>query len=256
MSDINFRLDGKVVLITGASSGFGQFFAPALARQGAKVVVAARRRNPLLALEEKIESDGGKCLAVAMDVTDRASVKEALDQVEAAFGCVDVLINNAGIGDSNAMFDVTAEEWDRVMSTNLTGAFNVAQESARRMNQHGKHGSIINIASVLGLRVASHLTAYCASKAGLIQLTKAMALELARYQIRVNAICPGYFLTDINRDFMETDAGKKMIQRVPQRRLGDLSELLGPLFLLASDASSFMTGSILSVDGGHAVSTL
>ena len=128
MSDINFRLDGKVVLITGASSGFGQFFAPALARQGAKVVVAARRRNPLLALEEKIESDGGKCLAVAMDVTDRASVKEALDQVEAAFGCVDVLINNAGIGDSNAMFDVTAEEWDRVMSTNLTGAFNVAQK--------------------------------------------------------------------------------------------------------------------------------
>ncbi|HVL02726.1 MAG TPA: glucose 1-dehydrogenase [Dongiaceae bacterium] len=256
MSDVNFRLDGKVALITGASSGFGQFFAPALARQGAKVVVAARRRNPLLALEEKIESDGGKCLAVAMDVTDRASVQEALNQAEAAFGCVDILINNAGIGDSNAMFDVSAEEWDRVMSTNLTGAFNTAQEVARRMNQHGKHGSIINIASVLGLRVASHLTAYCASKAGLVQLTKAMALELARYQIRVNAICPGYFLTDINRDFMDSEAGKSMIKRVPQRRLGDLSELLGPLFLLASDASSFMTGSILSVDGGHSVSTL
>lgn len=256
MSDINFRLDGKVVLITGASSGFGQHFAPALARQGAKVVVAARRRNPLLALEERIEADGGKCLAVAMDVTDRESVKEAFVQAEAAFGCVDVLINNAGVGDSNAMFDVSAEEWDKVMDTNLKGAFNVSQEAARRMSHHQRPGSIINIASVLGLRVASHLTAYCASKAGLVQLTKAMALELARYQIRVNAICPGYFLTDINRDYMASDAGKKMIQRVPQRRLGDLNELLGPLFLLASDASSFMTGSIISVDGGHAVSTL
>lgn len=256
MSDVNFRLDGKVVLITGASSGFGHHFAPALARQGAKVVVAARRRDPLLALEEQIESNGSKCLAVAMDVTNRDSVKAAFDQAEAAFGRVDVIINNAGVGDSNQLFDVSEEEWDKVMDTNLKGAFNVSQEGARRMNMQGGGGSIINIASVLGLRVASHLTAYCASKAGLVQLTKAMALELARYKIRVNAICPGYFLTDINKDFMESDAGRKMIQRVPQRRLGDLNELLGPLFLLASDASTFMTGSIISVDGGHAVSTL
>lgn len=256
MSEVNFRLDGKVVLITGASSGFGHHFAPALARQGAKVVVAARRRDPLLALEEKIESNGSKCLAVAMDITSRESVQAGFDQAEAAFGHVDVIINNAGIGDSNQMFDVSDEEWDRVMNTNLKGAFNVSQEGARRMNLQGKSGSIINIASVLGLRVASHLTAYCTSKAGLVQLTKAMALELARYNIRVNAICPGYFLTDINKDFMASDAGKKMIQRVPQRRLGNLDELLGPIFLLASDASSFMTGSIISVDGGHAVSTL
>lgn len=256
MSDVNFRLDGKVVLITGASSGFGHHFAPALARQGAKVVVAARRRDPLLALEEQIEANGSKCLAVAMDVTNRDSVKAAFDQAEATFGRVDVIVNNAGVGDSNPMLDVSEEEWDKVMDTNLKGAFNVSQEGARRMNIQGGGGSIINIASVLGLRVASHLTAYCASKAGLIQLTKAMALELARYKIRVNAICPGYFLTDINRDFMESDAGKQMIKRVPQRRLGELNELLGPLFLLASDASTFMTGSIISVDGGHAVSTL
>lgn len=256
MSEVNFRLDDKVVLITGASSGFGHHFAPALARQGAKVVVAARRRDPLLALEEQIESNGSKCLAVAMDVTNRDSVKSAFEQAEAAFGYVDVVINNAGVGDNNSMFDVSEEEWDKVVDTNLKGAFNVSQEGARRMNMQGKAGSIINIASVLGLRVASHLTAYCASKAGLIQLTKAMALELARYNIRVNAICPGYFLTDINKDFMASEAGKKMIQRVPQRRLGDMNELLGPLFLLASDASSFMTGSVISVDGGHAVSTL
>lgn len=256
MSEVNFRLDGKVVLITGASSGFGHHFAPALAKQGAAVVVAARRRDPLLALEEQIESAGGRCLAVAMDVTQRESVKAAFDQAEAAFGSVDVIINNAGVGDSNHLFDVSEEEWDRVMNTNLKGAFNVSQEGARRLSSQGKPGSIINIASVLGLRVASHLTAYCSSKAALVQLTKAMALELARFNIRVNAICPGYFLTDINRDFMASEAGKKMIQRVPQRRLGNLDELLGPLFLLASDASSFMTGSIISVDGGHSVSTL
>ena len=256
MSDISFRLDGKVVLITGASSGFGQHFAPALARQGAKVVVGARRRDPLLALEEQIEKDGSQCLAVALDVTDRDSVRNVFDQAEAAFGKVDVIVNNAGVGDSNSLFDVADDEWDKVMDTNLKGVFNVSQEGARRMNMLGTGGSIINIASVLGLRVASHLSVYCASKAGVIQLTKAMALELARYRVRVNAICPGYFLTDINRDFMATDAGKKMIQRVPQRRLGELDELLGPLILLASDASSFMTGSILSVDGGHAVSTL
>ncbi len=256
MSEVNFRLDGKVVLITGASSGFGHHFAPALAQQGAMVVVAARRRDPLLALEQQIEAAGGKCLAVAMDVTNRESVKAAFEQAEATFGCVDVIINNAGVGDSNAMFDVSAEEWDKVLDTNLKGAFNVSQEGARRISQQGKQGSIINIASVLGLRVASHLTAYCASKAGLIQLTKAMALEMARHNIRVNVICPGYFLTDINADYMASDAGKKMIQRVPQRRLGNLDELLGPLFLLASDASSFMTGSVISVDGGHAISTL
>ena len=256
MSDVNFRLDGKVVLITGASSGFGQQFAPALARQGARVVAAARRRNPLLALEEKIESEGGKCLAVAMDVTDRESVREAFDQAEAAFGCVDVIVNNAGIGLNNPFLEITEEEWDKVLDTNLKGAFNVAQEGAKRMNIQGKPGSIINIASVLGLRVASHLTHYCASKAGLIQMTKAMALELARINIRVNVICPGYILTDINRDYFETAAGQSMIKRVPQRKLGEIEDLLGPLMLLASDASKYMTGAVISVDGGHAVSSL
>lgn len=256
MSDVNFSLEGKVVLVTGASSGFGQRFAPVLARQGAKLVVAARRRDPLLALEEEIESDGGRCLAVTMDVGDRHSIVEAYDQAEAAFGCVDVVINNAGIGLSNPLLKITEEEWDKVLDTNLKGAFLVAQEGARRMNAQGKHGSIINIASVLGLRVASHLTHYCASKAGLIQMTKSMALELADYGIRVNVICPGYILTDINRDYFETDGGKRMIQRIPQKKLGEIDDLLGPLLLLASDASKYMTGAVLSVDGGHAVSKL
>ncbi|MAR91798.1 MAG: SDR family NAD(P)-dependent oxidoreductase [Pseudomonadota bacterium] len=256
MHDVNFNLDGKVVLVTGASSGFGHAFAPFLARHGAKLVVAARRRDPLLALEEEIENDGGRCLAVPMDVTRRESVVEAFEQAEAAFGCVDVVVNNAGIGRASPVLKVTEAEWDEVLDTNLKGAFLVAQEGARRMNLQGKHGSIINIASVLGLRVTSHLSHYSASKAGLVQLTKSLALELAQYQIRVNAICPGYFLTDINRDFFDTEGGKRMIQRIPQRRLGEIQDLLGPLLLLASDASRYMTGSVISVDGGHAVSKL
>lgn len=253
MSDVNFSLEGKVVLVTGASSGFGQRFAPVLARQGAKLVVAARRRDPLLALEEEIESDGGRCLAVTMDVGNRESISEAFDQAEAAFGFVDVVVNNAGIGLSAPFLQLSEEDWDKVLDTNLKGAFLVAQEGAKRMNQQGKHGSIINIASLLGLRVASHLSAYCSSKAGLVQLTKAMAVELAQYNIRVNAICPGYILTDINKDFFETDAGKRLITRIPQKKLGDIDDLLGPLLLLASDASKYMTGSVISVDGGHAV---
>ena len=253
MSDVNFSLEGKVVMVTWASSGFGQRFAPVLARQGAKLVVAARRRDPLLALEEEIESDGGRCLAVTMDVGNRESISEAFDQAEAAFGFVDVVVNNAGIGLSAPFLQLSEEDWDKVLDTNLKGAFLVAQEGAKRMNQQGKHGSIINIASLLGLRVASHLSAYCSSKAGLVQLTKAMAVELAQYNIRVNAICPGYILTDINKDFFETDAGKRLITRIPQKKLGDIDDLLGPLLLLASDASKYMTGSVISVDGGHAV---
>lgn len=256
MNDVNFSLAGKVVLVTGASSGFGQMFAPFLARQGAKLVVAARRRDPLLALEEQIENDGGRCLAVTMDVADRASIVEAYEQAEAAFGCVDVVVNNAGIGLSNPVLKITEDEWDKVLDTNLKGAFLVAQEGARRMNAQGKHGSIVNIASVLGLRVASHLTHYCVSKAGLVQMTKSMALELADYGIRVNAICPGYILTDINRDYFDTEGGKRMIQRIPQKKLGAIEDLLGPLLLLTSDASRYMTGSVISVDGGHAVSKL
>ena len=256
MSDVNFSLEGKVVMVTGASSGFGQRFSPVLARCCAKLVVAARRRDPLLALEEEIENDGGRCLAVTMDVTDRSSIVAAFDQAEAAFGCVDVIVNNAGIGLSAPFLKISELDWDRVMDTNLKGAFMVAQEGANRMNQQGKHGSIINVASVLGLRVTSHLSHYSASKAGLVQLTKSMALELATYGIRVNAICPGYILTDINREFFETEAGKRMIGRVPQKKLGEIDDLLGPLVLLASDASRYMTGSVLSVDGGHAVSSL
>lgn len=256
MSDVNFSLAGKVVLVTGASSGFGQAFAPFLARQGAKLVVAARRRDPLLALEEQIKSEGGECVAVTMDVGDKASIVAAYDEAEKAFGTVDVVVNNAGIGLSAPFLKISEEDWDKVLNTNLKGAFLVGQEGARRMAEAGKPGAIVNVASVLGLRVTSRLAHYSASKGGLIHMTKAMALELADYNIRVNALAPGYILTDINRDYFETDGGKRMIQRIPQKQLGTIEDLYGPLLLLASDASRYMTGAVISVDGGHAVTKI
>ena len=255
MSDVNFSLEGKVVMVTGASSGFGQRFAPVLARQGAKLVVAARRRDPLLALEEEIESDGGRCLAVTMDVGNRESISEAFDQAEAAFGFVDVVVNNAGIGLSAPFLQLSEEDWDKVLDTNLKGAFLVAQEGAKRMNQQGKHGSIINIASLLGLRVASHLSAYCSSKAGLVQLTKAMAVELAQYNIRVNAISPGLVRTDFARALWENpDILKARTHGDPLRRIGEPEEIAGIAVYLSSKAGSFTTGQNFVIDGGSTIS--
>ncbi|MCA1939468.1 MAG: SDR family oxidoreductase, partial [Caenispirillum bisanense] len=195
--------------------------------------------------------------AVALDVADPASVADAFAAAEEKAGApVTVVVNNAGIADTRAALDVTPDDWDRVLDTNLTGAFLVAQAAARRMTAARVPGSIVNIASIAGLRPAGAVAAYCASKAGLVHLTKALALEWARHGIRVNALCPGYVETDINAEFFATDAGKALIKRIPQRRLGKPEELDAPLLLLASDAASYLTGSVLAVDGGHLVSSL
>jgi NAD(P)-dependent dehydrogenase (short-subunit alcohol dehydrogenase family) len=251
-----FDVRDRLALVTGASSGLGENFARVLAREGAVVAVAARRMERLERLVREIEKDGGKAFAVPLDVASRESVVRALELVAKQAGAPDIVINNAGIAHARPSLDLTEEEWRGVLDTNLDGAWRVAQESAKAMIAAGKGGSIVNIASVLGLRVAGSLLAYAAAKAALVQVTKALALEWARHRIRVNAIAPGYIETDINRGFFQTDAGQAMVKRVPQRRIGQPSDLDGALLLLASDASSYMTGSVVVVDGGHVVSSL
>ncbi|MCO5159084.1 MAG: glucose 1-dehydrogenase [Aquamicrobium sp.] len=246
-------LNGKTALVTGASSGLGRHFAGVLAGQGARVVLAARRPAALEAARAEIAAAGGTASTVALDVTDPASVEAAFAEIGAA---PDIVVNNAGISDNQPALEMDAAMWDRVVDTNLKGAFLVAQAGARALRDAGKGGSIVNIASILGHRVAGNVSAYAASKAGLVQLTKALALEWARHGIRVNALCPGYIETDLNRDFFASDAGKALIRRIPQRRLGQPAELDGALLLLASDAGSYITGTALVADGGHLVSSL
>jgi NAD(P)-dependent dehydrogenase (short-subunit alcohol dehydrogenase family) len=249
-------LSGKCALVTGASSGLGRHFAEVLAAAGAKVAVAARRAERVASVAAAIGARGGTAVPVELDVTRRTSVTHAVAEAAAALGRLDILVNNAGVTATASFLDLDEEAWDNVVDTNLKGAFAVAQEAARRMKEQGTGGAIVNIASILGLRVAGHVAAYAASKAGLVQLTKAMALELARHGIRVNALCPGYMETDLNREFFASDAGQALIRRIPQRRLGRPQELDGPLLLLCSDAAAYMTGSTLVVDGGHLVSSL
>jgi NAD(P)-dependent dehydrogenase (short-subunit alcohol dehydrogenase family) len=204
----------------------------------------------------EIRAAGGGASIHAMDVTDPESVRAAIEDAAAELGPVTILVNNAGVAVTKPFLDVTETDWASVVDVNLNGAWRVAQAVARHMKANGHGGSIINIASITGLRVAGSISSYVASKAGLIQLTKAMALELARFNIRVNALAPGYIETDINRDFFATESGQTLVKRIPQRRIGKPEELDGPLLLLASDASSYMTGSVLAVDGGHLVSSL
>ncbi len=248
-------MTGKTVLVTGASSGLGHHFAKVLAGAGAQVALAARRREKLENLASEINGAGGKALAVGMDVTDRGSVTAALDEIAEDLGVPNVLINNAGTASGAAALDVTDADWRRVMDTNLEGAWIVAQETARRMRD-GDGGNIINTASILGFRVSMGVAPYAISKAGIVQMTKVLALELARYGIRVNALSPGYIETELNIDYLNSDGGKAMIKRVPMRRAGRLTDLDGPLLLLASDASAYMTGAVIPVDGGHLVNTL
>jgi NAD(P)-dependent dehydrogenase (short-subunit alcohol dehydrogenase family) len=251
-----FDLTGKCALVTGASRGLGRHFAEVLARHGAKLAVAARDVDRLAELCEALASNGASALAVAMDVGVSDSVRKALETVRRDLGPIDILVNNAGVAISKQALEVEESDWDLVMDTNLKGAWLVAREAARQMVEAGTKGSIINIASITGLRVAGQLSTYAASKAAVIHLTKAMALELSRHGIRVNALAPGYIETDINREFFSSAAGEALIKRIPQRRLGRLSELDGPLLLLASEASSYMTGSVVVVDGGHLQSSL
>lgn len=248
-------LKGKTVVVTGASSGLGHHFAKVLAGAGAKVAATARRRDKLQSLADEIAKAGGTALAVGMDVTDRQSVSDALDEIAAELGTPNVIVNNAGIAAGGPALDVTDADWRNVVDTNLDGAWIVAQEAGKRMRDAGG-GNIINTASILGLRVAAGVAPYAISKAALIQMTKVLALELARYGIRVNALAPGYIETDLNRDYLRSDGGQTMIKRVPMRRPGTVHDLDGPLLLLASDASQYMTGAVIPVDGGHLVNTL
>ncbi|MFM0500217.1 SDR family NAD(P)-dependent oxidoreductase [Paraburkholderia caffeinilytica] len=248
---LSFNLEGKTALVTGASSGLGAFFARVLGEAGAHVVLAARRAEPLEVVAQDIRAGGGKASTVVLDVCDTASREHAL----ASCGRLDVLVNNAGIVREGPASTHAEADWDDVIDTNLRGVFFTAQSAARLMRENGG-GSIINIASILGFRQAGGVLSYAVSKAGVIQMTQSLALEWARYGIRVNALAPGYFDTELNSEFWQSRAGEAMIGRIPQRRLGQLPELAGPLLLLASDASSYMTGSTLVVDGGHLVSTL
>ncbi len=251
-----FDLTGRHVLVTGASGGLGEHFARMLAARGAIVTLAARREAALARVVAAITAAGGRARAEAMDVTDAAAVAGALDRAEAASGPVSVLVNNAGVAATAAALDLDEAGWDQVVNTNLRGAWLVAQAAARRMVAAGGGGSIVNIASILGLRVSGGVVPYAVSKAGVIQMTKALALEWARHGIRVNALAPGYVETELNRDFFATDAGRALLRRIPQRRLGQAGELDGALLLLASDAGAYMTGSVVAVDGGHLVSGL
>jgi len=247
---------GKTALVTGAFGDLGRHFAMTLATAGARVALAGRRLAEGEKLARRIVEAGGEAVVVPLDVSDPASVAAAVERSAAALGPISVLVNNAGVAVTKPVLEQTEDDWMGVVEVNLNGAWRVAQAVARHMKAQGQGGSIVNIASILGLRVSAQVPAYAASKAGLIHLTKALALELARHNIRVNALAPGYIETDINRDFFASDAGQALIRRVPQRRLGKPEHLDGPLLLLASDASEFMTGSTLVVDGGHVVNTL
>jgi NAD(P)-dependent dehydrogenase (short-subunit alcohol dehydrogenase family) len=251
MMNDSVSLSGKRALITGASSGLGAYFAQLLANQGADVVLVARRVEALESVADKVRTFGHSVTTIALDVTDSASRA----RLAHAAGPVDILVNNAGVVREGAALTHTENNWDTVLDTNLKAMFFVAQALAPAMKERGG-GCIVNVASILGLRQAGGVVSYAVSKAGVIQLTKSLALEWARYGIRVNAIAPGYVETELNQEFWLTDAGKALIKRIPQRRLGQLSDLDGPMLLLASDASRYMTGAVLAVDGGHLVSSL
>lgn len=253
---MDLRLGGHNALVTGANGGLGSHFAETLARAGAKVAVAARRIESLRDIAKRIREAGGAAAPIALDVSNRDSVVRAFADAADALGPITVVVNNAGIAITKPLLEQTEEDWNEVVGVNLTGAWRVAQEAARHMVKHQRGGSIVNIASILGLRVSSQVPAYAASKAALIQLTKAMALELARHRIRVNALAPGYVETGINREFFASEAGQALIKRIPQRRIGKPEELDAALLLFASDAGSYATGSVLAIDGGQLVNTL
>jgi NAD(P)-dependent dehydrogenase (short-subunit alcohol dehydrogenase family) len=250
-------LNGKVALVTGASSGLGARFAKILAEAGAQVVLAARRVERLKELRAEIESNGGAAHLVALDVTDYASIKSAIAHAETEAGPIDILINNSGVSSTQRLVDVTPEDYRQVMDTNLQGAFFVAQEAAKRMILRAKgdptrQHRIINIASVAGLRVLSQIGVYCMSKAGVVQMTKAMALEWGRHGINVNAICPGYIETEINREYFQSEGGQKLIDMLPRKRIGHPEDLDGLLLLLSADESRFINGAIITADDGMA----
>ena len=247
-----FDLSGKVALVTGASSGLGAHFAKCLGAAGASLVLAARRADRLESLQAELVRQNVTAKTVELDVQSSDSISAAL----AAAGPLDVVVNNAGISIVKPALEMPDKDWDAVVDTNLRGAWLIAQGAAKRWVAEKRPGSIVNIASILGLRTIGQVAPYNASKAGLIHLTRALAMEWARYHIRVNAICPGYIETEMNSAFWKTPGGQKLIERIPQRRIGQPEHLDGALLLLASEAGTFMTGSVLTVDGGHTVNSL
>jgi len=248
-----FSLEGRVALVTGASSGLGAHFAQVLANAGAKVAVAARREDRLIALAERIQKGGGRALPVVMDVVDVESVDHGVMEVETELGPIGILVNNAGIASTAPALDTAERDWDAVIGTDLKGAWLVAQSTARRMVKLGHGGSIINIGSILGLQAAAQVPAYSAAKAALHQLTRTLAVEWARHGIRVNALAPGYIQTDLNKEFLTSSAGAAVLKRNPLHRAGEVHELDGALLLLASEAGSYVNGAVLVIDGGHSI---
>src|SRR6266853_3795988 len=252
----SFDITGHVALVTGASSGIGRHFAEVLALAGAKVALAARRADRLEELAREIERKGGQCLPVACDVTKQESIAAAIAAAEDRLGGLSILVNNAGVVVSKPLFEHTEDDWDYVVDTNLKGAWMVARDFAHHLAGLKRPGRIINIASVLGLRTIGRVPAYCAAKAGLIHLTHVLAMELARHGILVNALAPGYVETDFNRDFLRSEAGKKLEARIPLRRVGRPDDLDGAMLLLASPAGAYITGAVIAVDGGHGVAPI
>jgi NAD(P)-dependent dehydrogenase (short-subunit alcohol dehydrogenase family) len=284
----SFDLSGRVALVTGASSGLGCRFAQVLADNGARVILASRRADRLKELRAEIEASGATAHVVRLDVTDQSGTSAAIASAEAEFGPIDILVNNSGVSNTQRLIDVEPDDFDFVFDTNLKGAFFVAQAVARRMVARARaataatggsngttaaaptaaggatgaasgsrpapaRGRIINIASMAGLKVLAQIGVYCMSKAAVIHMTRAMALEWGRYGINVNAICPGYIRTDINDHHWDTEAGRKLIQVLPRRRLGMPEDLDGLVLLLASDRSAFINGAVISADDGFGV---
>jgi NAD(P)-dependent dehydrogenase (short-subunit alcohol dehydrogenase family) len=254
-------LSGRVAFITGASSGLGTQFAKTLSRAGAGVVLAARRIERLKALRAEIEAEGGVAHVVALDVTDFASVRAAVAHAETEMGSIDILVNNSGVGSTQKLIDVTPDDYDYVMDTNTRGAFFIAQEVAKRMIARSKGeapgtftgGRIVNVASMAGLRVFPQIGVYCMSKAAVVHMTRAMALEWGRFGINVNALCPGYIDTEINHHVWQTEAGQKMVQAMPRKRIGQPKDLDVVLMMLCANESHFVNGAVISADDGQAV---
>ncbi len=254
----DFDLSGKIALVTGASSGLGERFALTLAGAGAQVVLASRRIERLKELRARIEAGGGAAHVVSMDVTDLASISQAVAEAEAETGPIDILVNNSGVSTTQRLVDVTPEDYDFIFNTNVKGSFFVAQTVARGMIARAKtdparQARIINIASMAALKVLAQIGVYCMSKAAVAQMTKAMALEWGRYNINVNAICPGYIKTEMNAHHWETEAGQKLISLLPRKRIGHPDDLDGLLLLLASGASRFMNGAVIAADDGFGI---
>lgn len=252
-----FSLNGRRALVTGASGALGARFAEVLAGAGAQVMLAARRSAPMESLRDRISHAGGQAAVTTLDLAQPQTIGAAFDAAETTFGGpVDLVVNTSGIATPGLLLEQSDDDWAQLMAVNLDGARRVAREAAQRLVAAGEGGSIVNVASILGLRQGGGVAAYATSKAALVQLTRQQALEWARHGIRVNALCPGYIETDLNRDFFASDAGQAQVRRIPMRRLGSSSELDGALLLLASDAGSFITGIALVADGGHMVSPL